>query len=405
MDHPLQETKEVPRGKEPIVGDGPQHQLQPVSQTQHQHSPSPNQQQASQPSQPSQQHQQHHQIQQPPVSTPNTETGQQAPIAVANLLAGQRQRMITTAGQIREIADPQNQDQASQEQQQNSESYEQHHHHHLHHQQQTPQQQVVASDYHQQIVQEGATYAAYEPPSSSASNVTEVKTVQIAHGRVPEREKVPNGHLGQTQTVYVVREHDETFYRPQHPSMRYSDERFQRYQYYPPPMVKAEIEAQSAQVSSHGQSIIYETEAVETVVAESSPHETKAQYTNLEPMQNISYFPPGYSAGNVAYLHGPSPKEEYYIQGSPNPVLYKSKYNFFTQCPTVTSHLLSLITDDPTLTSTIPGKSLHYAPLAGPQPVYESSQPGSPNGQTIYTYCKPEPPYWHTEYNGTNVSE
>lgn len=66
-----------------------------------------------------------------------------------------------------------------------------------------------------------------------------------------------------------------------------------------------------------------------------------------------------------------------------------------------------LLTDDPTLNSTIPGKPLHYASIGGPQQLYESSQPGSPTGQTIYTYCKSEPQYWAPgtiDYNTVNVS-
>lgn len=312
MDHPLPEPKEG-RTKEPAIVE-----VHPQSQQQHQHHIQQSQLQPSQSPQ---------QVQQgppptPPHSTPSGNNGNSEVNESLNTpsysLSGQRPRMITSSGQIREIPEvhlhTQSQESVNQEQQQAVEQYERQQQQQQHHQQ-------------HQIVQEGATYTTYENSSTSSSNTTEVKTVQIAHGRVPEREKGPNGHMAPTQTVYLLRENDEHFYRQPHP-MRYENERFQRYHPYLPPTVKAEIEVQPQGPSQPGQQIIYETESGETVVTEASQQETKAQYTNLEPMQNISssqgyIFQPGYSSGNVTYL--PSAKEEYYIQGSPNPVLYKSK--------------------------------------------------------------------------------
>lgn len=268
--------------------------------------------------------------QQPSIPVTTTSSGNNEPslgtTTGPNIVPGQRQRMITTTGQIREISDSSSQEQTAQEQQQQS-SAEQYDH-----------QQQHGNEYHQQVVQEGQSYGTYESQAhsnqvnASVHNLTEVKTVQIAHGRVPERDKGSNGHLSAAPTLYVVRENDELVYRAPN-SVRYETERFQRYhpyQHHIPPSVKAEMEAQAhSQPPQHGQQIIYETETVETVASEASQQEAK--YTNLEPMQNISssqgyYLQPGYSSGSVTYLHGPSTKEEYYIQGSPNPVLYKSKY-------------------------------------------------------------------------------
>lgn len=322
MDHPLQETKES-RAKEPVALEV-QSQPPPSQHLQHTH----NHQQQPQQSESPQQQTQQQQVPPPASSQNSTATSngngdgsQSGSTTVTNILSGQRPRMITASGQIREIPEAHIHSHAQQQQQEQQEQQQQ-----AAEQYERQQQQQQSNEYHQQIVQENATYATYENPPVSAANVTEVKTVQIAHGRVPEREKSANGHMAPGQTVYVVRDNEEHYYRAPHP-MRYENERFQRYHQYLAPSVKTELDVQSQNHQS-GQQIIYETESGETVVTETTQQEAKAQYTNLEPMQNISssqgyIFPPGYSSGNVTYL--PPAKEEYYIQGSPNPVLYKSK--------------------------------------------------------------------------------
>lgn len=82
--------------------------------------------------------------------------------------------------------------------------------------------------------------------------------------------------------------------------------------------------------------IVYESDGHETtqIITES---DTKTQYTNLEPMQNLSSSQGYYTTiaqeysigpGGVTYLQGPSKGEYYTIQppGSPNHILYKSEY-------------------------------------------------------------------------------
>lgn len=69
-----------------------------------------------------------------------------------------------------------------------------------------------------------------------------------------------------------------------------------------------------------------------------SVNESKAQYTNLEPMQSVSSGQSYYTSiqeyqpgtGNLTYLQGPSKGEYYAIQASgspPNHILYKSKFS------------------------------------------------------------------------------
>jgi len=315
-------------------------------------------------SQPEQQQQHTKEPKEEPASQPSSgeEGTSSTPTTATTVIAQNQRRMITTAGQIREMEQEEAQE---------------------HYAQSPPQQQAES---YAQMSQYPAS--SYEPPSSS-----EPRPESQPAQRVVEKQ---NGHVVAHQTVYVVQREEPEMLRfnphgappPPTTAMRY-DERYQRYhhQYQPqhPQIIKTEVDAATA---SSQQQIIYEAEAGEGVVESG---EAKTQYTNLEPMQNLStstyYLASGYGSGNVAYVQGPSSDKEYYSlhSSSPNPVLYKN---------------------DPTLTSTIPGKQLHYASLSGPQPIYETSpvQPGSPTAQQIYTYCKSEPQYWSgVDYNGSNA--
>lgn len=286
-----------------------------------------------------------------------------------------QRRMITTAGQIREVEPDDTQEQYEQQQQQPPQSEYQH---------------IVDATQPQYYESAPDTVVTREAPTAPTQTTA----------RLVEKQ---NGHVV-AQTVYVVQREEPEMLRYHHPqNMRY-EERYQRhYQYQQNPhVVKTELEAHQA----GQQQIIYEAETQEAVVEGTEP---KTQYTNLEPMQTMSsssyYLASGYGSGNVAYVQGPSNKEEYYTlhSSSPNPVLYKSK---------VVAHLIKHFSnfpnfsDDPSLNSTIPGKQLHYTSLSAPQPIYENAsvQPGSPSSQPIYTYCKTEPQYWSgVDYNGANV--
>lgn len=241
-----------------------------------------------------------------------------SPPTPASVITPNQRRMITTAGQIREV-----------ESEESPEHYE-------------------SNEYHHQIV-EAPTQYTYESPGAdpggrhidSAPTAARLTTVEKQNGHVVAHH---------TQTVYVV-QRDEAppemlRYHPPPPppippnmARTYEEARFQaryHHQYQPAAAqhqqsVKSELEGHpsAAGQSQQQQQIIYETEAQD--VQNDGP-DTKTQYTNLEPMQNLSssYYltSAGYSSGNVAYVQGPSSKEEYYTlhSGSPNPVLYKSKF-------------------------------------------------------------------------------
>lgn len=103
-----------------------------------------------------------------------------------------------------------------------------------------------------------------------------------------------------------------------------------------------EGEPPAHQAHSQQQHIVYQVS--ETAAPENnqgqvteSVTESKAQYTNLEPMQSVSSGQSYYTSiqeyqpgtGNLTYLQGPSKGEYYAIQASgspPNHILYKSKF-------------------------------------------------------------------------------
>uniref|UniRef100_A0A336MQ17 CSON002983 protein n=1 Tax=Culicoides sonorensis TaxID=179676 RepID=A0A336MQ17_CULSO len=339
----------------------------------------------------------------------NQESEQQDHAGVG-VSANQTQRMITDTGHIREI--PQNQ--SDQYQQSNEQQQQQHYH-----QQQSLIQQYAQTpplsaheSYHQNLAQH-----ARSPRDPSAPTTSD---------------KIHNGNTlaipsNQHQAVYLQVKNGEEYIRyanapPQ--IMRYDNSnseryhtRYHPYQHHAPPhisqtssSVKVEMDGEPGAVPNQQgqQHVVYQVESEPSAQQENNQvvnetnNESKAQYTNLEPMQNAtqSYYTSisdYQTTANLAYLQG-SVKGEYYIQASgspPNHVLFKN---------------------DPTLTSTVQQSKQHpYASFANVQQLYENPnvQPGSPASQTVYTYCKSEPHYWQpnsataidTNFNGTILIE
>lgn len=141
--------------------------------------------------------------------------------------------------------------------------------------------------------------------------------------------------------------------RYEHPNAeRYHSRYHHPYQHHPSPhisqpssSVKTELDGEPTAHQTHQQHIVYQVSESATPqennqVVNESGSESKAQYTNLEPMQNVNSGQSYYTsiqeyqtgAGNLTYLQGPSKGEYYAIQAGgspPNHVLYKSKYKQF----------------------------------------------------------------------------
>lgn len=223
------------------------------------------------------------------------------------------------------------------------------------------------------------------------------------------------------QTIYFLKENEEHVRYPntlqqivryEHPNDRYHHPRYHPFSQHHQSSVKTEIEGEGHAQQQQQQHMVYQvSEAAENRVVENASGDSKTQYTNLEPMQNVnpghSYYPnlEEYPAGasNLTYLAQGGSKPGYYtIQASsPNHILYKSKAIIFEK---VSFKLNFCPSDDPTLSSAVPQKQ-HQYPYSNVQQLYENTtvQPSSPN-QPIYTYCKTEAPYWHTNAAGLEAN-
>lgn len=122
------------------------------------------------------------------------------------------------------------------------------------------------------------------------------------------------------------------------------------------------------------------------VIAVEMANETKAHYTNLEPVVPLS------SAGNQSYYISSEP-----YQGAPSNFTYlqTSKEYSYASSP---NHV---IYKDPLLTQSTQ-KVSHYTTIGNPQSMYDNSVPstaastgGVAGGQQqVFTYNKHEPQYW-----------
>lgn len=221
--------------------------------------------------------------------------------------------------------------------------------------------QTSEQQYHQQnLVQQ---YAHTPPVSSDESYHQNV----AQHSRSPRdipptnNDKLSNGnnHVllppNQHQAIYLQVKDNEEYFRYQNalpqivrydPNAERYHPRYHPYQHHASPHVsqtsssiKTELENEQNSQQTHPQHMVYQMSESSTTqqepnqVLNENATESKVQYTNLEPMQNVSASQSYYTsiqeyqtgAGNVTYL---PPKEYYAIQAGsspPNNVLYKSK--------------------------------------------------------------------------------
>lgn len=266
----------------------------------------------------------------------------QPPSTVPTTVIATRQRMITTAGHIREISVAQGQEMP--------EHYEQY--------------QITASGDDQNV------YTYEQAPGGIITISNQPENLQAAN--ILKRdiliEKEHNGNTSgpavnvvnaEPQTVYVELKNDnieQARYLP-NATIRYeSADRYHRFAYHGlPPHNAAHLAHHQRELTLKAESghqtpqeiQIYEAEqgaqghqqsnqqTEQSNIVDHQANESKTHYTNLEPVgtsQSSYYISESYQPGNsngFAYLPTPTSKEGPYVYHHPgSPVLYKSKYSF-----------------------------------------------------------------------------
>ncbi|KAG4078359.1 hypothetical protein HA402_013069 [Bradysia odoriphaga] len=307
---------------------------------------------------------------------PTQEHHTPSPLPSQTVITTPRHRMITTAGQIREV-DAQDNDQVEQ--------YE------------------TGTDYTQMAPQvDEPTYIYEHQPIAVVTSQPQAPAHLLKRNISLDRERTVSHVVTsspQQTTVYVEQATDEgEALRYSTAPIRYEEEAnyHARYEYHHGPHatnhsdeIKVEInrahhQNQPTEMHIYEHAEVHRPES-QQVHAEHQPNnEPKTHYTNLEPAgtgQNYFISTESYQSSGPGFTYLPSSANKDFVfhPGSPNAVLYK----------------------DPTLTSALTNR--HYNTLGQHQSIYDSGpvNPGSPVSQ-VYTYCKSEPPYWPgapLEYN------
>ncbi|XP_059611987.1 uncharacterized protein LOC132258622 isoform X2 [Phlebotomus argentipes] len=312
------------------------------------------------------------------ISHPNQDvTASSHPTTV---ITTQRHRMITTAGDIREVTSAQEAIVDAQDQQYDS-----------NHEYQQVGNTVEDHNY------------TYEPTIATVvtTQAPPMTTVQQLH--VIKREGSPDKEIGvseqsqaqqpQHQTVYIEQTtEDGDTYR--YSNVKYETEDYHRFSYQGQnriPTGSEEIKTIEQPQTETQEIQIYEQPEPHNpdAQAHADSAESKAQYTNLETVQQLpsgsGYYitTEGYAtpAGNYSYLQTTPTSKEYpgYHSSSPNTVLYK----------------------DPNLASALSTRQLQYHHnIANSQHIYDGAtvSSGSPSGQQVFTAYKTEPAtYWASQ--------
>ncbi|XP_055699264.1 box A-binding factor isoform X2 [Phlebotomus papatasi] len=299
------------------------------------------------------------------------------------VITTQRHRMITTAGDIREVSSAQEAIVDSQDQQ-----YEGNHEY----------QQVGNTVDDHNYTYEPAIATVVTTQTSTMATVQQLHVIK--REGTPDKEvnvNDPTQHPQQTQqhqTVYIEQSTEEgDTYR--YTNVKYETEEYPRFPYQPQNRIQATSDEIKTLEETQPQPQAQEIQIYE----QSEPHnqeqqghhdsgEAKAQYTNLETVQQLptgsSYYitSEGYATptGNYSYLQSSSSKEyPSYHPSSPSTVLYK----------------------DPNLASALSTRQLQYHHnIANTPHIYDGAtvSSGSPSGQQVFTAYKTEPTtYWASQ--------
>ncbi|XP_055676744.1 GATA-binding factor 6-B-like isoform X2 [Lutzomyia longipalpis] len=289
------------------------------------------------------------------------------------VITTQRQRMITTSGDIREVTSAQEVIVNQQEQQ-----YEGNHEY----------QQVTNTVEDHNYTYEPSITTVVTTQAPTMASVQQLQVIKREGST--EKEASVTEQPQQHQTVYIEQTPDEgDTYR--YSTVKYETEEYHRFPYQQQTRIQAtpeEIKTIEEPQAPPQEIQIYEQPEApnQEPPSHTDASESKAQYTNLETVQQL---PPGSSyyitsegyatpAGNYSYLQTTPTTKEYpaYHPSSPNTVLYK----------------------DPNLASALSTRQLQYHHnIANTQHIYDGPtvSSGSPSGQQVFTTYKTEPTtYW-----------